>query len=69
MGEIFGESDKAIYLSFMNDTATIRISKKVLRDLKAYLAPMDGKINKFVEAAIMHRIDLCKKASKEIQGK
>jgi len=33
-------------------TGTIRISQQLIRDLKKYLAPVDGKIKAFVEAAI-----------------
>lgn len=48
----------------MNETGTIRISKTVIRDLKKFLAPTDGKIKDFVEGAIVAQIEanrICRK--------
>lgn len=51
------------------ETATIRISKKVLRDLKTFLAPVDGKIKEFVEGAINAQIEANKQLKKAVKGR
>lgn len=53
----------------MNEkTGTVRINKQVIRDLKAFLAPTDGKIGEFVEGAIKAQIE-AHKTLKKIVGK
>jgi len=54
---------KAIYLRIMEKekTGTIRVSEKLIRDLKEYLAPVGGKIRYFVENAVKDSMRSTKK--------
>lgn len=50
----FAKVALSLYLRFMkkgkaSDTGTLRVNKELIRRLKAYLAPVGGKMNVFVE--------------------